>query len=195
MLSNTAGCIAGSQRRIRIRRRIINRWYIRNALPDVSGRVLGEGVQRAGWDLDDGSRVVGLQHLDGGGIHRLLKGQLDVVLAVEGQGGPAEGQRRAGALLPPRPVHAEDGRLREVARAGEDVGRARQVPHGVGHAVLASVVRAEVQHLLGVLLHLHAQWEGPLVGLYGPPAVQDLAPGPAPGPPPQTYIVKHAQKG
>ncbi|TNN44724.1 hypothetical protein EYF80_045064 [Liparis tanakae] len=49
----------------------------------------------------------------------------------------------------------EYSRLSEVPRAGVDVGHPGQVPHGVGHAILTAIVRAEVQNLLGVLLHLH----------------------------------------
>ena len=63
-------------------------------LPDIGRSVLGERIQVAGLDLHDGARVVGLQHLHGHGVHRLLEGQLDVVLAVKAAGRASEAQQR-----------------------------------------------------------------------------------------------------
>lgn len=164
-------------------------------LPDISWGVLRKGVVRAGQNLDDGSRVVSLEHLHRCGVHRLLETQLDVVLAVKSFRGASERWRCAGTLFPPRPIGSEYSRLGEVSRAGVDVGYACQVPHSVGHAVLAAIMGTEVQNLFGILLHFHTDWQnGPLARLHGPPTGQCLATSPAPGASPQTDIIKHAQK-
>lgn len=165
-------------------------------VPDISRWILGEGVVRTGQNLDNSSRVICLKHIHPCRVNRLLKAQLNIILAVEALGGAGERWRGAGTLFPPRPIRSEQSRLGEVPRAWVDVGYARQVPHGVGHAVLAAIVGAEVQNLLGVLLHLHTDWQhGPLAGLHRSPTGQGLASGPTHGASPQTNIVKHSQDG
>lgn len=171
----------------------LDRWL---SLPDISGWVLGEGVVRAGQNLDDGSRVISLKHVHCCRVDRLLETQFNIILAVEAFGGAAKRWRSTGTLFPPRPISSEYSRLSEVPRAGVHVGYPSQVPHGVGHAILTAIVGAEVQNLLGILLHLHTHRQNrPLAGLHGPPTGQSLTSSPTPGASPQTDIVKHAQEG
>lgn len=169
-------------------------WWL--SLPDISRWILGEGVVRAGQNLDDGSRVICLKHIHSCRVDRLLEAQLNIILAVEAFRGTAERWWSAGTLFPPCPVSSEHSRLSEVPWAGVDVGYPGQVPHGIGHAVLTAIVGTEVQDLLGILLHLHTDRQHrPLTGLHGPPTGQSLTPSPTPGASPQTDIVKHAQEG
>ncbi len=140
--------------------------------------------------------MVGLQHLHSCGIDGFLEGQFQVVLAVETGRRTTEPWRGAATLLPPASVSAEHSRLGEVSWAGIDIRHSRQIPHGIGHAVLAAIVRSEVQDLFAILLDLNGDRQRrTLAQLHRPPATQCLAPCPAPGAPPKTDIVKHAQKG
>lgn len=151
------------------------------------------GICRTSQDSDDCSGMVGLQDMNSCRIDLVLKSKLHIVLALKIGRCSSERQGGARTLIPPRSVRSKHSRLGKVTRTREDVWHTRQIPHGIGHAILTAIVGTEIHHFFGVLDHLCVERGSPAVWHYSPRAAHQISSRSCPGSAPKAHIIKHGQ--